>query len=316
LLLVPSLINRWYVLDLREGVSLARAMVDAGLDTWCLDWGVPEDEDRLFTWDDVVARLARMVRRVKRETGAPRVALLGYCVGGTLSAIHTALHPDSVAALVNLAGPIDFSQGGALAHQTNPRWFDPQSIGDAGNVAPWMMQSGFVALRPTLQVAKWVGFFDKIHDASARDAFEALEAWANDNVPFPGAAYATYVRELYQENALAKGEHRIAGSNADLSAIDCPLLTVVTEKDTICPPPAARALNELASSRDAEVFTVPGGHVGAVVGGRAPALLYPKLASWLSARLDLRRTSRDSRAAPSSARRASGTSGSRRAPRP
>ena len=314
LLLVPSLINRWYVLDLREGFSLARAMVGAGIDTFCLDWGVPEDEDRHLTWDEVVARLARAVRRVRRLTGAPRVGLLGYCVGGTLAAIHAALEPEGVAALVNLAGPVDFSKGGQLTAQTDPRWFDPQAIGDAGNVPPLLMQSGFVALRPTLQLAKWVSFADRAHDPAARAAFESLEAWANDNVPFPGAAYATYVRELYQENALARGAHHVAGRRVDLGAIDCPVLTVVTERDTICPPAAASALPDLASSRDAELFTVPGGHVGAVVGNRAPSLLYPKLAGWLSKRL--KPTSRGPRAAPSSGSRASGRRASRRAPRP
>lgn len=279
------MINRWYVLDLREGVSLAGAMVAAGLDTWCLDWGVAEDEDRHLTWDDVVARLARAIRAVIRETGAPKVGLLGYCMGGTLAAIQTALEPELVGALVNLAGPVDFSQGGSLTHQTDPRWFDAQAIADAGNVMPFMMQSGFVALRPTLQVSKWVSFFDRAHDPAFRTSFEALEAWSNDNVPFPGAAYATYVGDLYQRNALARGEHRVAGRRVDLADIDCPLLTVVTDRDTICPPPAARALDDLASSEDREVFVVPGGHVGAVVGGKAPTLLYPKLAEWLTQRL-------------------------------
>ena len=338
ILLVPSLINRWYVVDLRPGFSLARALVDAGLDVWCLDWGVPEDEDRHLTWDDVVARLSRAARVVRRATGAPKIGLLGYCIGGTLSAIHASLEPERIAALVNLAGPIDFSQGGALTTQTDPRWFDPQAIADAGNVPSFLMQSGFVALRPTLQVSKWVTFAERAHDPAFRESFDALEAWANDNVPFPGAAYATYVRELYQENRLARGEHRIHslgrrsaslastrrsppardfdGVLADLSRIDAPLLTVVTDKDTICPPPAAIALNALARSRDAEVFTVPGGHVGAVVGNKAPSLLYPKLASWLSERLVVKPTSRGSRAAPSSGRPASGTSGSRRARRP
>lgn len=285
LLLVPSLINRWYILDLREGFSLSRAMVDAGLDTWCLDWGVPEDEDRFLSWDDVVARLARAIRAVRRETGAERVGLLGYCMGGTLAAIQTALDPDSIAALVNLAGPVDFSRGGALTHQTDPRWFDAQSIADAGNVAPHMMQSGFVALRPTLQISKWVSYLDRAHDPAFRAGFDALEAWSSDNISFPGAAYATYVGDLYQKNALVKGEHRVAGRRVDLGAIDCPLLTVVTDKDTICPANAASALNEHASSDDAEVFVVPGGHVGAVVGNKAATILYPKLASWLTSRL-------------------------------
>src|ERR1700678_3972281 len=87
LLLVPSMINRWYVLDLREGASMARAFVDAGIDTFCLDWGVPEDEDRYLGWADVIDRLGRAVRAVRRLTGAPKVGILGYCMGGTLAGI-------------------------------------------------------------------------------------------------------------------------------------------------------------------------------------------------------------------------------------
>lgn len=188
-LLVPSLINRWYVLDLRPGASLARALVDAGFDVFCLDWGVPEDEDRYLEWDTVVARLGRMVRRVKRETGAARIGLLGYCIGGTLTAIHTALEPDSIGALVNLAGPIDFSEGGMLAHMVDPRWFDPEAIAAAGNIRAEQMQSGFVALRPTAQIGKWLSFLDRLGDAERLEAFNALEEWSSANIPFPGAAY-------------------------------------------------------------------------------------------------------------------------------
>lgn len=285
ILLVPSLINRWYVLDLREGASLASALANHGLDTWCLDWGVPEDEDRYLTWDEVLARLGRAVRAVKRATGSPKVGLLGYCIGGTLSAIWTAQHPDDVAALVNLAGPIDFSQGGFLAHMTDPRWFDPDAISAAGNVSASQMQAGFVALRPTSQVAKWVAYADKSWDPAARASFDALEAWSSDNVPFPAAAYATYIKELYQENRLVKGEHRVAGEAVNLSRISCPVLTVVTDRDVICPPAAARALNDRCGSKDQEVLQVSGGHVGAVVGGKAPTVLYPAIASWLGSKL-------------------------------
>lgn len=292
-LLVPSLINRWYVLDLRPQASLAKALVDAGLDVYCLDWGVPEDEDRYLDWDDVLARLARNVRRVQRETGAPKVGLLGYCMGGTLAAIHTALEPDSIAALVNLAGPIDFSEGGFLRHMVDPRWFDPEAIADAGNVTPAQMQSGFVALRPSMQPAKWIAFLDRLGDAERMEAFLALEEWASANIPFPAAAYARYIRELYQENALARGQHYVAGRRVDLGAITCPVLTVVTDRDAICPPPAATALNTLSSARDKTVLTIPGGHVGAVVGGNAPRELYPKLASFYLEKLAW--TSRHSR---------------------
>ncbi|MEZ4443692.1 MAG: alpha/beta fold hydrolase [Polyangiaceae bacterium] len=285
-LLVPSIINRWYVLDLFPGSSVAEALVNAGFDTFCLDWGVSGDEDRYLTWDDVVARLGRAVRKVRRLVGGGPLGMLGYCVGGTLATIHTALHPESVDALVNLAGPIDFAKGGMLTELVNPRWFDPEAIGAAGNLPPLQMQAGFVALRPTADMGKILRRFERLGDDSdgaARN--DALEAWAGDNVPFPGAAYGTYIKALYQNNELFEGRHHIAGERVDLARIDCPLLTVVTSRDTICPPPAALALEEKVGTRDTEVLEIPGGHVGAVVGGRAQTMLYPKLAEWFGDKL-------------------------------
>lgn len=283
LLLVPSVINRWYVLDLRKGASVAEALVEAGFDVWCLDWGAPHDEDRYLEWDDFQRRIGRMVRKVLAVTGAPRLGLLGYCVGGTLCGIYAAQHPEQIAALVNLAGPFDFSQAGFLGEMTDPRWFDPEAIAAAGNVTPAQMQSGFVALRPTSQLAKWVTLAEKAFDPPALEAFQALEAWASDNIAFPAAAYATYITELYQQNKLVKGEHRAMGAAVDLAEIRCPVLTVATDKDTICPMPAARALNDKVSV--SELFVIPGGHVGAVVGAKASKTLYPKLAAWFGAQL-------------------------------
>jgi polyhydroxyalkanoate synthase subunit PhaC len=284
MLIVPSLINRWYILDLREGATLAGAL-NRAFDTFVFDWGVPEDEDRYLNWDRVLAKLARAVRKVKAVTGAPKVGLLGYCMGGTLSGIHTALEPESIAALINLAGPFDFEKAGMLRTMVDPRWFDAGAIADAGNVSPDQMQSGFTALRPTLSMSKWIGLASVMHDAAQKEAFEALDHWASDNTPFPGAAYKTYIQELYQKNALIKGEHHVAGRRVDLSRIECPVLSIVASKDTICPADAAIGLNAGVRSKDKEVLTVKGGHVGAVVGDTAKDTLYPAIVRWLYHRL-------------------------------
>ena len=284
-LVVPSMINKWYVVDLRAGASLVEALAAGGLDVYCLDWGTAQDEDRYLAWDDVIARLGRAVRFVERAAGAPQVGLLGYCMGATLAGIYTALEQKHVAALLNLAGPFDFAHGGFLRTMVDPKWFDVHAISEAGNVAPMQMQSGFVALRPTSQLAKWVSYLDRGHEAKARDAFDALEQWAGDNIPFPAAAYATYIEELYQKNLLVRGEHHVGGRRVDLASIRCPVLTVAAERDTICPLPAARALNEACGSADKELVVVPGGHVGAVVGSKAPKVLYPAMREWLTSRL-------------------------------
>ncbi len=287
-LLVPSLINRWYVLDLRPGASLVAALVDAGHDVFCLDWGVPEDEDRHRDWNDTLARLRRMVRRTMRAAGSDRVGMLGYCMGGTLAAIYTALHPGEIAALVNLAVPFDLSKGGMLRRMVDRAWFDADAIADAGNVSPEQMQSGFTALRPTLELGKWAAMPELLGDRAAQISFRALDIWSSDNVPFPAAAYRTYIGELYQDNRLVGGSHRALGRAVDLGAITCPTMAIVADRDTICPPDAATALCDRVATGDTTVLRVPGGHVGAVVGGRAARELYPALAAWFSDRLGAR----------------------------
>lgn len=280
LLLVPSMINRWYILDLRKGASVAEALVEAGLDVWLLDWGIPNDEDRYLSWDAIVTRLGRMVRRVKRETGAPKVGVLGYCMGATLASIWTALNPDKVAAFANLAGPIDFSNAGMLGELVDERWFDPRAITAPGNLPAPQMQTGFVTLRPTSQIGKWVTLADRWQDDEKRAAFEALETWASDNIPFPASAYVTYIEELYQQNRLYRDEHWVGGRRVRLADIKCPVFTIGTSRDTICPPKAACALNEKVSSDVSDTLIVPGGHVGGVVGSRARTQLYPAISDW------------------------------------
>lgn len=285
ILLVPSLINRWYVLDLRPGASLVEALVRAGFDVWCLDWGVPEAEDRYLDWDSVLRRLGRAARRVQRETAAKSIGLLGYCMGGTLSAIHVAQHPDTIAAFVTLAAPIDFSLGGMLRRMVDPAWFDADAIADAGNVAPSQMQAGFTALRPTLDLAKLVSSPDLATDSRQRAAFLALDAWASDNIPFPGEAYRRYITEMYQGNELVLGAHRANGRAVSLGAIRCPVMTITASRDQICPGAAATALLKHVGTKDTAILEVPGGHVGAVVGSKASTAMYPKLAEWLAPRL-------------------------------
>ncbi len=282
-LLVPSMLHQWYVLDLHEGASVAAALsTGTPWESYCFDWGVPEDEDRFVEWDDIVTRLERAVRFVQRASGAKKIALVGYSMGATLAAIYAALRPEHVAALVNIAGPIDFSESGKLGRMVDPRWFDAEAIASAGNISALQMQSGFLALQPGFGVTRWARAALEMHDPATRAASTALETWANDTIPFPAAAYVTYVKELYQENRLVRGEHWVRGERVDLGRITAPHLSVVAEQDGVCPAASTTALGTYTQSTVKDVLFVPGGHVGAVTGARAATALYPRLVAWLT----------------------------------
>lgn len=283
ILLVPSLINRAYIMDLLPKFSLARYLIEQGFRVYLVDWGVPSDEDRLIEFDSLIdPMLRRAVSAVQRHSGSEKMSMVGYCMGATLTAMYASLFPESLSGFVNLLGPIDFAEGGMLTDWTRPDHFDPHSLTNAyGNVPPAMMQSAFQGMRPTANVVKQIKS-PGTSEAEIREFFDALEYWAWDNIPFPGAAYNKYIRDLYQGNKLVRGQFTVGGERIDLGNIDCPVLVLTADKDHIVPTPSAQHLEEFVGSRDTLTVTVKGGHVAAVVGPTARLQLWPKMAEWLA----------------------------------
>lgn len=281
-LMIPSLINRHYVLDLMPGKSFAEFMVSQGFDLYCIDWGTPTDEDRYVTFDDVVDRaIGRAVRRVARTVPHGKVHLLGYCMGGTLSAIHGAVHPEHLQSFIALAAPVSFKDDSLLSAWTNVKSFDLDALVEGTGVVPWqLLQSSFHLLRPTLNLAKAVSLLDRAWNDEFLDGFLALETWGNDNVSIPGEFYRTFIRDLYRRDLLLKRQFVLSGQQVDLRNLTCPTLAISFEHDNIVPGPAAAALIEACGAKEKQHLHLPGGHVGAVVSKHGAKTLWPQLVSF------------------------------------
>jgi polyhydroxyalkanoate synthase len=285
LLIVPSLLNRYYLLDLVPGRSLVEYLVGRGLDVYLLDWGTPGPEDRTTTFDQyVVGYLRRAVQRVRANSGQERIGLLGYSMGGTLATIFAALYGRYVASLVTVAAPIDFHDDGILSQWARKERFNVDLVVDTLGAMPVaLMQASFRMLKPTYQIAQQIAMAEQFGDMEAVQDFLAMQFWLDDNIPFLGEAYRTYIKELYQENHLVQGKLVVGGRRVDLAQLEAPLLNVVASKDYICPAQSSKALNALVSSQDRQVLEVPGGHISIVAGVEAPRELWPQLAEWLIA---------------------------------
>jgi polyhydroxyalkanoate synthase len=285
-LVVPAMINRHYVLDLKPGRSLVEYLLRLGIDVYMLDWGVPGSEDRILTWDHyITVYLHNVVQHVAKASKAKQVSLLGYCMGGTMTVIYTSFYPDAVRNLITLTAPVNFRDEGLLSIWTRKEYFNVDRVVDVlGNVPPHLMQSVFMMLKPMNQFSKLVTLADKLHDDEFVDLYFAMETWVNDNIPFPGEAFRKYIRDCYQENLLCQNKLEIGGQRVDLKRITAALLIIAAEKDHICPPDSATILQDLVSSEDKESVVLPGGHVGIVAGGMAVKKLWPTLGDWLVAR--------------------------------
>jgi polyhydroxyalkanoate synthase len=276
-LLVPSLINRWYVLDLGPQRSLIEWLVAQGHEVFCIDWGTPGAEDRYLTWDDIAGRyVGRAVRIAARYGRSGQAHVLGYCLGGTLAVSYVAAFPQHVASLLALAAPIDFDHAGIMAQWTRTPTFEIGSLLEAFGNVPWpLMQASFNMLRPTLRLAKTVNLLDRAWDDEFLEGFLATEHWGHDNVSFPGACYARYIDELYRGNRLIHGGFSVLGRPAELHQIKCPVLALAFADDNIVPLPSAAPLVDRVGSRDKQLVVQSGGHVGAVVSRKAADRLWP-----------------------------------------
>jgi len=287
LIFVFALVNRPYILDLTPQKSVVGHFVRAGFDTYLVDWGVPTQADRHRTLEDYVdGYLVNLVDHVRQRTGRDQVSLLGYCMGGTMSAMFAALHPDRVKNLILLAAGIDYeTREGLLNLWTDPAVFDVDRFVDMfGNCPAPFLQSSFVMLKPVQNLlVKPMTFVERMHDEKYVDDYLTMETWLNDNIPVPGEVFRQFVKDLYQRNLLVKDQLRIGRRVVRMKDIVCPVLNLMATADDLVPSAQSQPFTDLVGSQDRRTIQFPAGHIGLAVGSKAQRDLWPKVVDWLAA---------------------------------
>jgi polyhydroxyalkanoate synthase len=283
-LVVYSLVNRPYILDLKPERSLLGALRDGGAETYLLDWGYPESVDQFLTLDDYVAGyLDDAVETLCRRHGVDRVHLVGICQGGTLATCYAALYPERVQSLITLVSPIDFHAGNSTLHHL-AKHIDFDGLPD-GNVCATLLNAVFVSLKPyRLLSQRYLEMISIAEDDEALDDFLRMEQWMYDSPDQAGAAFRQFGKAFYQRNGLIRGEIELDGRRVDLARIGMPVYNVYASADHLVPPASAAALNQHIRSSDQKAVEFPAGHLGVFISGRAHKTLFPRFVEWLRER--------------------------------
>lgn len=280
LLCVPSLINRAYILDLTHERSFLRWLAGQGVRPLLLDWGTPVGEAADFTLTDYIEGPLFDALALASARSGGAVGLLGYCMGGLLALAAAQRHPTLVSHLLLLATPWDFHSDAAQARRLAAGLPSLLQVIDRQNGLPIdVIQTLFAALDP-LQIARKFEAFSRLApDSAAARAFVALEDWLNDGVSLAAPVARECLSGWYRDNAPPLGRWRIAGRAVRAEAVTVPTLALIPEGDRIVPPASARALVEAVPG--AAMHTVPLGHIGMMVGGRAPAQVWEPIRAFL-----------------------------------
>jgi len=274
LLMCPPWINKYYIMDLAPGKSLAEWAVKQGLTTFAISYRNPDATMRDLTFDDYLlnGQLAAL-DAVRDITGAPQVNTLAVCLGGTLNACTlaylNATGDDMVKTSTYLNSLVDFTEGGALkAVFTDSSTIDglARRMEEKGYLEGSAMAHTFDLLRANDLVFNYVASNWLMGEKPP--PFDLL-TWNNDATRMPAKMHAFYLRRFYVDNALARDELTLAGEHLKASAISQPSYVVSAVEDHIVPWQASYRTTQLFKGEVRFVLS-SAGHIAGIVNPPSP----------------------------------------------
>jgi polyhydroxyalkanoate synthase len=295
LLVVASLINRWYVLDFLEGHSFLAMLAKLGRPLYVLEWNEPKGEVDDRSLEALCAGpLLDAVDHLRALHRVEKLPVLGYSMGGTLAAVFGARYPDRVGGVATLCSPVRFDLGGVFARWLSPRYLDVELVARTYEQVPAsLVHLPFWWLRPTIKARKLIILAKSFEHPGALNHFLATEVWNFDNVDLTRGVFRSWAGDLYQRDALAKGQLRVDGQAVELSKLVAPTLAISGGDDKIVPPEAVEALVDLCGAKAKWKHRADRCHHARVLTARsALAAESTALTTWLAACDDHARAAR------------------------
>jgi polyhydroxyalkanoate synthase len=281
LLVIPSLINRFDILDLTADHSFLRTLAQEGFRPCVVDWDHPGPHEKDYTLQDYLThRLVPIYEKLTHKSKVP-CHLLGYCMGGLL-ALALAQNPAcSFKTLTLMATPWDFhqplkplgSEWANLVEQLEP------TLMATGYLPIDVIQSLFMILQPLQTLSKFSQFAELDPASEEAKHFVLVEDWLNDGVPLTAPVARACLRDWYGQNKTAQGQWVMDDQPITPATLTLPSYLIVPGKDRIVPPESALPLARLLPH--ATLHEPMLGHIGMMASRQAPHQVWAPFFHWL-----------------------------------
>ena len=282
ILIVGSLINRHYILDLLPETSIIRYFQQLGFDVYATDWRMPTIKDEgMHLASYARDYLENAVDKVEEVTGSRNVTLFGYCWGGILSLIYSAMHPKNVKNLILHATPVDFGKTPTVLESWIKDLDVKKFVNTFGNVPSSFLNIAFILRNPLEAALKYQFYFSQPRSIKEITQFFAVESWLYDSVPIIGKTFEKIIDDIYKKNLLIQNKMIVGGNLVDLRNITVPVLNIVGTNDDLVSAESSRTIIDVVASTDKQTIEFPTGHVGLCISKTAHKKLWPDVGKWL-----------------------------------
>jgi polyhydroxyalkanoate synthase len=268
LLVVPPVINKFYVMDLAPGRSMVEYLVGSGLQVFMISWRNPDARHAKWNLDTYGQAILDAMDAAARVTGSERTVLAGACSGGIIAAMvagHLAHagQQDRIAALTLMVTVLDQAHAGLASAVIDER---TARVAEAASRA-----RGYLDGRSLAEVFAWLRPNDLIWNYWVNNyllgkrppPFDIL-FWNADTTRMTAGLHRDFL-QLGAANALASpGATTMLGSPVDLKAVDRDSYIVAGITDHICPWQSCYQSTQLLGGRPRFLLSTSG-HVAAMV---------------------------------------------------
>src|ERR1700756_3362523 len=269
LLIVPPVINKFYIMDIAPGRSMIEYFVAQGQQVFIMSWRNPQARHRDWDFNTYGAAIVEALGAVQKIAGTDSVHLLGACSGGILAAM-TAAHLTEIGEADRIAG---FSLVVTVLDQTRSG-FAAAMMSDRAARAAIRVSAGkgyldgralaemFAWLRPTDLV--WRYWVNNYVQGRPPDPFDVL-FWNADATRMAAALHRDFVLMGLNNALVTPGAVSMLGSPVDLSKVTTNAYVIGGVSDHICPWQATYRSARLLGSKDNRYVLSTSGHIQALV---------------------------------------------------
>jgi polyhydroxyalkanoate synthase len=269
LLIVPPVINKFYIMDIAPGRSMIEYFVQQGQQVFAISWRNPQARHREWGFDAYGAAIVEALDAVQKIAGTDSTHLLATCSGGILAAM-TAAHlaeigeGDRIAGIALAVTVLDETRAGFAAAAMSDRAAQAaiRASGRKGYLDGRAMAEMFAWLRPTDLV--WRYWVNNYVQGRSPAAFDVL-FWNADTTRMTAALHRDMVLMGLRNALVSPGEVTMLGSPVDLSQVTADGYVIGGVADHISPWQATYRSARLLGSKDNRFVLSTSGHIAALV---------------------------------------------------